>query len=171
MLEDRQDRFELIGCRQLLLGCNVRCGVWCLLVLVCLEGGVDVISLIFLPVTYGCVECGLGLIVESLVEVVCETWLEVEIRRGTCLLQYEFSYGGAFSDYLYRVRLGCLIFLVTVDLDTWLVSGLDATGGSFTWSRSSVTSGLCWRLLEGVSVVRSVAYQVWTSDFSGGGNF
>ena len=51
VLEDRQDRFELIGCRQLLLGYNVRCGVWCLLVLVCLEGGVDVISLTFLLVT------------------------------------------------------------------------------------------------------------------------
>ena len=51
MLEDRQDRFERIGCRQLLLGYNVRCGVWCLLVLVCLEGGVDVISLTFLLVT------------------------------------------------------------------------------------------------------------------------
>ena len=60
---------------------------------------------------------------------------------------------------------------MTVILDVWLVSGLDTNGVSFLWSRSSVTSGLCWRLLEGVSVVRTVAYQVWMSDFSGGGNF
>ena len=63
MLEDRQDRFELIGCRRLLLGNNVGCDVWCLLVLVCLEGGMDVILLTLLLVTYSCVVCGLGLII------------------------------------------------------------------------------------------------------------
>ena len=60
---------------------------------------------------------------------------------------------------------------MTVNLDFCLVSELDTNGSSFTWSRSSVTSGLCWRLLEGVLSVRKVAYQVWTSGFSGGGNF
>ena len=34
-----------------------------------------------------------------------------------------------------------------------------------------MTSGLCWRLLEVLYVVRTVTYQVWMSDFSGGGNF
>jgi len=59
---------------------------------------------------------------------------------------WEFSDGVAFFRVRYRIGFSRLTFLVTVNVGVWIVLELGAKGVVFfTWSRSSVTSGLCWR--------------------------